>query len=73
MGHRSQGKAVEATDLPPFEPPGKYLEQRKEALTHGAGALIGTETLRHKGCRDAVCLSCAVSEVGGAIGHVVAA
>lgn len=41
-GYRSQGKTVEKTALPPFEPPGRYLEQRKEALNHGDGALIRT-------------------------------
>lgn len=41
-GHRSQGKAVEKTALPPFEPLSEYLEQRNEALTHGDGALIRT-------------------------------
>lgn len=34
-GHRFQGEAVEKTALPPFEPPGRYLEQRKEALNLG--------------------------------------
>ena len=43
-GHRSQGKAVEKTALPPFEPPGRYLEQRKEALNHGDGAAYPNRT-----------------------------
>lgn len=34
-GHHSQGKTAEAPAVPPFEPPGKYLEQRKEAPKHG--------------------------------------
>lgn len=46
-GHRSQGKAVEKTALPPFEPLSEYLEQRNEALTHGDGALIRTAKATH--------------------------
>lgn len=43
-GHRSQGKAVEKTALPPFEPLSEYLEQRNEALTHEDGAAYPNRT-----------------------------
>lgn len=49
-GYRSQGKTVEKTALPPFEPPGRYLEQRKEALNHGDGAAYLTQIVDTTTC-----------------------
>ena len=46
-GHRFQGEAVEKTALPPFEPPGRYLEQRKEALNLGVVPLIRIERMTY--------------------------
>ena len=42
--HHSQGSTAEAPGVPPFEPLGEYLEQRKEALTHGDGAAYPNRT-----------------------------
>ncbi len=45
--HHSQGKTAEAPGVPPFESLGEYLEQRKEALTHGVVPLIRIERMTY--------------------------